>query len=182
MYNSKHPCTWDESLPYVQHIYNQALHNSTSHNPLQECLGFQPPTPIDVTLPLASTHKESSHAQDEADKATLFFEGVQHICQQVHDILENANTKYNQRHDQHRVPHKFQLGNKVWLHLQKERLIGTHRKLHPLRYGPYTIAKVDRDNAFKLIIPPFLGMHPVFNVELLRPYFAPLLDTSKVAE
>jgi hypothetical protein len=22
MYNSKHPCTWDESLPYVQHSYN----------------------------------------------------------------------------------------------------------------------------------------------------------------
>jgi hypothetical protein len=23
MYNSKHPCTWDESLPYVQHSYNE---------------------------------------------------------------------------------------------------------------------------------------------------------------
>jgi hypothetical protein len=22
MYNSKHPHTWDESLPYVQHSYN----------------------------------------------------------------------------------------------------------------------------------------------------------------
>ena len=38
------------------------------------------------------------------------------------------------------------------------------------------------DNAFKLRIPPFLVLHPVFNVELLRPYFAPLLDTSDVAE
>jgi hypothetical protein len=28
MYNSKHPCTWDESLPYVQHNYNMALHSS----------------------------------------------------------------------------------------------------------------------------------------------------------
>jgi hypothetical protein len=38
------------------------------------------------------------------------------------------------------------------------------------------------DNAFELNIPPFLGLHPVFNVDLLRPYFPPLLDTSKVAE
>ena len=38
------------------------------------------------------------------------------------------------------------------------------------------------DNAFELSIPPFLGLHPVFNVDLLRPYFPPLLDTSKVAE
>ena len=33
MYNSKHPHTWDESLPYVQHSYNQDLHNSTRHIP-----------------------------------------------------------------------------------------------------------------------------------------------------
>ena len=38
------------------------------------------------------------------------------------------------------------------------------------------------DNAFELSIPPFLGLHPIFNVDLLRPYFPPLLDTSEVAE
>jgi hypothetical protein len=38
------------------------------------------------------------------------------------------------------------------------------------------------DNAFELNIPPFLGLHLVFNVDLLRPYFPPLLDTSEVAE
>ena len=96
--------------------------------------------------------------------------------------MENANSKYKQRHDQHRVPHKFQVGDKVWLHLQKERLTGPHRNIIPLRYGPYTITKVVGDNSFELSIPPFLVLHPVFNVELLRPYFAPLLDTSKVEE
>jgi hypothetical protein len=38
------------------------------------------------------------------------------------------------------------------------------------------------DNAFELNIPTFLGLHPVFNVDLLRPYFPPLLDTSEIAE
>jgi hypothetical protein len=38
------------------------------------------------------------------------------------------------------------------------------------------------DNAFGLNIPPFLGLHPVFNVALLRPYFPPLLDISEIAE
>jgi hypothetical protein len=80
------------------------------------------------------------------------------------------------------VPHKFQVGDKVWLHLQKERLTGPHRKLFPLRYGPYTITKAMGDNSFELNIPPFLGLHLVFNVDLLRPYFPPLLDTSEVAE
>jgi len=81
-----------------------------------------------------------------------------------------------------RVPHKFQVGDKVWLHLQKERLTGAYQKLIPLWYGPYTIAKVVGDNAFELSIPPFLGLHPMFNVDHLRPYFPPLLDTSDIAE
>ena len=74
MYNSKHTHTWDESLPYVQHSYNQALHSYTVHNPFQACLGFQPLAPIDVALPLASTQEESSHAHAEIDKATRFVE------------------------------------------------------------------------------------------------------------
>ena len=37
-------------------------------------------------------------------------------------------------------------------------------------------------NSFELNTPPFLGLHPVFNVDLLRPYFTPLLDTSEITE
>jgi hypothetical protein len=33
IYNSKNPCTWDKSLPYFQHSYNRAIHNSTDHSP-----------------------------------------------------------------------------------------------------------------------------------------------------
>ena len=80
------------------------------------------------------------------------------------------------------MSHNFQVGDKVWLHLQKECLVGPHHKLCPLRYGPYTITKAVRDNAFELSIPPFLGLHPVFNVDRLWPYFLPLLDTSNVEE
>ena len=90
--------------------------------------------------------------------------------------------KYKKRHDQHRVPHKFQVGDKVWLHFQKKRLVGPHRKLCLLRYGPYTITKVIGDNAFELNIPPFLGLHQMFNVDRLRPYFPPLLNTSDIAK
>jgi hypothetical protein len=81
MYNSKHPRTWDESLPYVQHSYNRALHSSIDHNPFQVGLGFQPLGPIDVALPLAVTSTYSSLAPTKADKATRFIERIQHIRQ-----------------------------------------------------------------------------------------------------
>jgi hypothetical protein len=37
-------------------------------------------------------------------------------------------------------------------------------------------------NDFELNSPPFLGLHPVFNVDLFKPYFPPLFDTSEIAE
>jgi hypothetical protein len=152
------------------------------HSPFQVGLGFQPLGPIDVALPLMVTSADSSPAPTEAKKSTRFIEWIKNIRKHVQYILQKSNDKYKQRHDQHRVPHKFQVGEKVWLHLQKECLIGPHRKLHPLRYGSYTITNIVGDNAFELNIPPFLGLHPVSNMDLLRPYFPPLLDTSEIAE
>lgn len=49
---------------------------------------------------------------------------------------------YKQHHNQHQVPHKFQFGDKYWLPLYKEHLIGAHRKLRMLQYEPYNITKV----------------------------------------
>ena len=74
------------------------------------------------------------------------------------------------------------MGENVWLHLQKERLTRPHRKIRPLRYGSYTITKFVGKNAFELSIPLFLGLHPVLNVDRLRPYFPPLLETFDIAE
>jgi hypothetical protein len=45
-------------------------------------------------------------------------------------------------------------------------------------YNKKDVGEID----FKLSIPPFLDLHPVFNVELLQPYFPPLLDTSDATE
>jgi len=38
------------------------------------------------------------------------------------------------------------------------------------------------ENAFDFSIPRFLGLQPVFNVELVQPYFPLLLDTLEVAK
>jgi hypothetical protein len=46
----------------------------------------------------------------------------------------------------------------------------------------YIITKVVGNNYFELNIPLFLGLHPVFNMDLLQPYFPPLLDTLEVAK
>jgi hypothetical protein len=124
MYNSKNHHTWDESLPYVQHSYNRSLHSSTDYNPFQVGLGFQPLGPMDVSLPLTTTSAESSLDPPEAIKDTRFIERIQHIHQQVHNILQKSNAKYKQRHDQHRVPQSFRWAKKFGCTCRKNTLQG----------------------------------------------------------
>ena len=117
MYNLKHPCTWDKSLPYVQHSYNKALQSSPGNSSFHVGLGLQPLYPIDVAIQFVATHVDLAHVQDDNDNANNFIEHIQQIFQQVHDILDLANAKYKQCHDQYRDLNRFELGDKVWLHL-----------------------------------------------------------------
>jgi len=89
MYHSKHPHTWDESLPYVQHIYNHDLHGSTGHSPFEVCLEYQPLAPIDVAI-LVVLDTPSPHAENEVDKESKFVEKIIYI-QQVHEILQHTS-------------------------------------------------------------------------------------------
>ena len=57
-----------------------------------------------------------------------------------------------------------------------------HGKVIPLQYGPYTITKAMGEDDFELSIQPLLCLHPICNVELLQPYFPPLLDTLKAGK
>ena len=81
--------------------------------------------------------------------------------------------------DRRRVPHHFQVGDKVWLYLDKRRFKNkAHHKVNPIRYGPYTILQKIRENVFKLDLLAHLGIHDVINVDLLKPYEESTLETS----
>jgi len=82
--------------------------------------------------------------------------------------MEKAHKKYKEASDWHRTDHTFQVGNRVWLYLLKERFKEKERKIKPLRYSPCLIMKQLGDNAFRLGLPPYVGLHPVFNVDKLK--------------
>ena len=93
MYHSKHPRTWDESLPYVQHSYNRAIHSSTSHNPFEVCLGYQPLAPIDVSIPIMQSNQVPC-LDKEKEKAMRFIDKIHQLQKKVHEILEQTTKKY----------------------------------------------------------------------------------------
>jgi len=94
----------------------------------------------------------------------------------VQKQLEKSQSNYKARHDKHRVDHKFQVGDEVWLYISKERLQGEGKKLKPVRYGPFKILEKIGNNAFKLDLPPYMQIYSVANVENLRLFKPPLLD------
>lgn len=108
-YCGKHPKTWDEHLSYIQHAYNRALHSSTNKTPFETCYGYLPKSPFDMAF--ASTSDGDSVLHNEEERAKNFIKRIRLIHQKVKEKLEKSQAKYKERHDHHRVDHKFQVGD-----------------------------------------------------------------------
>ena len=80
------------------------------------------------------------------------------------------------RHGKHRVDHKFQVGDEVWLYINKEILQGEGKNIKPIHYGPFKIMENIGTNAFKLYFPPYMQIYSIVNVENLRLFEPPLID------
>lgn len=105
------------------------------------------------------------------------------IHQGVKEQLARSQAWYKGRHDKHRVDHKFQVGDKVWLHIRKHRMKGKGKKMRHIRYGTFIILSNIGDNSFHLDLPNYMQMYSVVNVENLKLYEPPLImDTEEVAQ
>ena len=90
----------------------------TQTSPFEACLGYLTKSPLDFI----SGKDVSIDGHSDINKAKIFIEQVQLVHQTVQEKLENVQVKYKTRQDKHRVDHKFQVGDEVWLHISKERL------------------------------------------------------------
>nr|ABD63115.1 hypothetical protein 18.t00011 [Asparagus officinalis] len=149
-YNFKHPKIWDESLPYLQFVFNRAIHGSSGKSPFETCYGFLPSSPFDIVFSSEATAdgKEGSERQH----AQRFLEKIAHIHATVEAQLKKSQSKY------------------------KERLKGEGKKLKPIYYGSFRILDQMGDNVFRLDLPHYLGMYSVINAEYLKLFEPPLLD------
>ena len=131
MYNHKHSRTWDDILPHIQHIYNHAQHSSTVKIPFEICYRFQPSVPINL-ISSSTQSNDTDFEGQEVEKALKFKEKIYNTQKQAQEMLQRANAKSKARHDKHHIPHSFQIGDQLWLHLKKERFTSPYRKLKPL--------------------------------------------------
>ena len=85
----------------------------------------------------------------------------------MQEQLEKSQRSYKAGHNKHRVDHKFQVGDEVWLYISKERLQGEGKIMKQIHYGHFKILEKIGNNAFKLDF-PHMQIYSVVNVENLR--------------
>jgi hypothetical protein len=165
---------WDVYLHILQHSYNRATHSSMGFSPFEVCLGFQPLAPTE--FPINLTPSGSTQHPKDQQTTQHFIQNLAQCHKQVTESLQAAQECAKQCHDKHRTTLHFQPGDKVWLQMDKQCFKGRHHKLHPLRYGPYTVLDRIGENAYRLDLPPHLGIHDVLNVNNLKLFEPPLLE------
>jgi hypothetical protein len=165
---------WDSYLHIIQHSYNQATHSSTGFSPFKVCFGFHPLAPSE--MPLTLDPSGSSHQQQEQQSTQCFIQTIAQCHTQVVAALQATQDCAKQRHDKHHTQLFFQPRDRVWLLLDKQPFKGQHHKLHPLRYGPYTVLECIGENAYHLDLPSQLDIHDVLNVNNLKLFEPPLLE------
>jgi hypothetical protein len=74
-YYNKHPKSWDEYIPYVQHAYNRALHSSTKSSPFETCFGYLPKVPLDLLY----GRDVDVNEEGTKDRARKFIQRIQEI-------------------------------------------------------------------------------------------------------
>eukprot|EP00253_Pinus_taeda_P024068 PITA_24068 len=167
----RQPFEIQTNLHYIHHAYNREKHSSTNTSRFEACYGYLPRSPLDFIF----EEDVAIEGHSDIDKARKFIEKIQLIHHTVQEHLEKSQSSYKARHEKHRVNHKFQVGDEVWLYISKERHQGEGKNLKPICYGPFKILKKIGNNEFKLDFPPYMQIYYVVNVENLRLFGPPLI-------
>jgi hypothetical protein len=156
------PKQWGSFLHWAEWHYNTAVHTATGLSPYQVVYGRPPPT-LQNYIP--------GSTQIQAVEATLLDRDT--MLQELKNKLLKAQEIMKAVADRSRFPHKFAVGDLVFVKLRPYRQISVAgRRIHKLSkryYGPFKLTKAIGEVAFELELPPTSKIHHVFHVSQLKP-------------
>ena len=79
-------------------------------SPFEICYVFQPSAPINL-IHSSTQSNDTDFEEWELEKTLDFRDQIYNIQKQTHEMLQRENEKAKARHDKHRIPHSFQIGD-----------------------------------------------------------------------
>ena len=157
--------SWEECLPYIEFAYNRAIHSATKKSPFEVVYGINPTTPLDL-----APRPMTSHEDFDANTRAQY---IRELHDQVRQQLEKRTEQYVRQANKGRKEVLFEVGELVWVHLLKDRFPSLRQsKLKPRADGPFQVLEKINDNAYRIELPDRFGVHDIFNVSDLSPFYA----------
>ncbi|CAA7026137.1 unnamed protein product [Microthlaspi erraticum] len=157
--------SWDECLPHIEFAYNHAVHSASKFSPFEIVYGFKPISPLDL-MPLPLSERLSTDGKHKA-------ETVRKIHEQARRNIEAKTKQYAQQANKGRKEMIFEVGDKVWIHLRKERFPAERKsKLMPRIDGPFEITRRINNNSYQIDLQGKYNISSSFNVTDLSPFLA----------
>ena len=171
VYTNYQQNNWSQLLSYAEFSYNNSYHTSTSMTPFEANYGFNP----------KSDHLGSSTTTSNLPALQNHLDTLKNLQTHLEKNLESARARMKLYADKSRLPHKFQINDKVMLSRRNIRTNRPSEKLDMVWIGPFTIVEQINDASVRLDLPDSLRIHPVFHVSLLEPYVSNTIPNRVVA-
>ncbi|WVZ15409.1 hypothetical protein V8G54_012975 [Vigna mungo] len=158
---SGHPKQWVQWLSWAELWFNCSYNASIKMSPFKALYGCDPPTIVpfrqETTVVAAVDQLLASHD-------TILLELKQNLVK--------AQLRMREQVDKHRREVEFEVGDMVYLKFQSYKFRSLARKenekLSPRFYGPFEIEERIGAVAYKLKLPEYSRVHPVFHVSQLK--------------
>ena len=147
---------WASHLDMVEFSYNSFVNEAGKHSPFEANIGFVPPAPVDLMLPLTNI-PASAAARLQSIKDTQLV---------VRQLLQLSKERLAAKGNRPAI--EFQVGDHVYvatngLNIKSQAC----KKLRDRKIGPFRVLERIGGRAYKLELPNRYRLHNVFHVDVL---------------
>jgi hypothetical protein len=151
----------------VEFALNSRIHSGTSKAPFELIYGYCP----DFTVPIGK--------RSNMPRLDQQLDHLAKIRADAKAALRLSKEKMKEQYERNKkTTHTFNVGDLVWLQAKDIKIYQKSPKLGPCQLGPFKVVECIGDLDFKLELPHYLKLHPVFHVNRLAPYQDNGLDKS----